>query len=180
MQSWTASNSWAFAASKPRTYKPKTLSQSFLKGDWNCPECGFHNFASRDQCKCGQPRKPTRPINSKKLPAPIGPYSHAMTTPTAVYVSGQLPVDLDGNLVEGTISEKTGTVLQNLSEVLSAAGSSLEKVFKVQVFLTDMKDLAEMNEEYEKWIKHKPARSCVAVKELPKGVDIEIECIATP
>ncbi|KAA8573521.1 hypothetical protein EYC84_005106 [Monilinia fructicola] len=103
-----------------------------------------------------------------------------MKTPTAIYVSGQLPVDFDGNLVEGTISEKTGTVFQNLSEVLSTAGSSLDKVIKVQVFLTDMKDFAEMNEEYEKWIKHKPARSCVAVKELPKGVNIEIECIAAP
>ncbi|RAL62791.1 hypothetical protein DID88_004633 [Monilinia fructigena] len=96
-------------ASKPRTYTPKTLAQTFMKGDWNCPE-------------------------SRKIPAPIGPYSHAMMTPTAVYVSGQLPVDLDGNLVEGTISEKTKTVLHNLSEVLSAAGSSLERRFSRSKF----------------------------------------------
>lgn len=76
--------------------------------------------------------------------------------------------------------EKTEAVLRNLQEVLVTAKSSLSKIVKVQVFLTDMNDFAEMNEEYEKWITHKPARSCVAVKELPKGVNIEIECIALP
>jgi len=75
---------------------------------------------------------------------------------------------------------KTQACLKALSAILTEAGSSLDKIVKTQVFLTDIKDFEEMNREYEKWIKHKPARSCVGVKELAKGVDVEIECIALP
>lgn len=78
------------------------------------------------------------------------------------------------------MGERTAACLKALSAVLTEAGSSLEKIVKVQIFLTDMKDFAAMNAEYENFIKHKPARSCVAVKQLPKGVDIEIECVALP
>lgn len=78
------------------------------------------------------------------------------------------------------MGEKTAAVLKALSAVLTEGGSSLSKIVKAQIFLTDMKDFAEMNAEYEKWITHKPARSCVAVKQLPKGVNIEIECVALP
>jgi reactive intermediate/imine deaminase len=78
------------------------------------------------------------------------------------------------------MSQRTEACIKALSAVLTEAGSSLDKIVKAQIFLTDMKDFAEMNVEYEKWIKHKPARSCVAVRQLPKGVDIEIECIALP
>ena len=78
------------------------------------------------------------------------------------------------------MGEKTKACIKALAAVLDEANSSLYKIVKVQIFLTDMKDFAEMNVEYEKWIKHRPARSCVAVKELPKGVDVEIECIALP
>lgn len=78
------------------------------------------------------------------------------------------------------MGDKTKACLQALSAVLVEAGSSLEKIAKVQIFLTDMKDFAEMNVEYEKWVTHKPARSCVAVKQLPKDVPIEIECVALP
>lgn len=78
------------------------------------------------------------------------------------------------------MTEKTAACLKALSAVLTEANSSLEKIVKVQIFLTDMKDFAEMNAEYEKWIVHKPARSCVAVRGLPKGVDVEIECVAVP
>lgn len=78
------------------------------------------------------------------------------------------------------MTEKTSAVLKALSAVLIEAGSSLDRVVKAQIFLIDMKEFAEMNKEYEKWIKHKPARSCVAVKELPKGADLEIECVALP
>jgi reactive intermediate/imine deaminase len=78
------------------------------------------------------------------------------------------------------MGQRTGACLKALSAVLTQAGSSLDKIVKAQIFLTDMNDFAEMNAEYEKWIKHKPARSCVAVKQLPKGVDIEIECVALP
>ncbi|KAF7874668.1 uncharacterized protein EAF02_008645 [Botrytis sinoallii] len=148
--------------------------------DWSRLRCGRHNYAKKEASRCGQSKRSITTINSANLPAPIGPYSHAVQTPFGVFVSGQLPADFEGNLVEGTMREKTEAVLKNLQEVLITAKSSLDRIVKVQVFLTDMKDFAEMNQEYEKWITHKPARSCVAVKELPKGVNIEIECIAMP
>ncbi|KAF4637532.1 hypothetical protein G7Y89_g569 [Cudoniella acicularis] len=110
----------------------------------------------------------------------VGPYSQAIKTPHAIYCSGQLPADAQGNLVDGTMDEKTKACLDALSAVLTEAGSSLDKIVKVQIFITDMKDFAEMNTQYSLQIKHKPARSCVAVKQLPKGADIEIECIALP
>ena len=78
------------------------------------------------------------------------------------------------------MTDRTQACLKGLSAVLAEAGSSLDKVVKTQVFLTDINDFEEMNAEYAKWFKHKPARTTVAVKELPKGVDIEIECIALP
>ena len=106
--------------------------------------------------------------------------SQAIKTPHAIYCSGQLPADAQGNIVEGSVGEKTQACLKALSAILSEAGSSLERIVKAQIFLTDMKDFVEMNAEYEKWIRHKPARSCVAVKQLPKGVNIEIECVALP
>lgn len=106
--------------------------------------------------------------------------SQAIKTEHAIYCSGQLPADVEGNLVEGSIGEKTAACLRALEAVLDEAISGLHRIVKVQILLTDMKDFAEMNAEYEKWIKHKPARSCVAVKVLPKGADLEIECIALP
>lgn len=111
---------------------------------------------------------------------PVGPYSQAMKTHHAIYCSGQLPADSEGNIIEGSMGEKTKACLDALSAVLTEANSSLDKIVKVQIFLTDMNDFAEMNKQYEKMITHKPARSCVAVKQLPKGVNIEIECIALP
>ncbi len=107
-------------------------------------------------------------------------FSQAIKTPHAIYCSGQLPADAQGNIVDGTVAERTAAVLKALSAVLTESGSSLARIVKAQIFLTDMNDFAEMNAEYEKWIKHKPARSCVAVKQLPKGVNIEIECVALP
>ncbi|KAF5876001.1 putative endoribonuclease l-psp protein [Botrytis fragariae] len=159
---------------------------TILARDWSCFRCGRHKYANKEASLCRQSKRSITTINSANLPAhtkpatAIGPYSHAVQTPFGIFVSGQLPADFEGNLVEGTIREKTEAVLKNLQEVLVTAKSSLDRIVKVQVFLTDMKDFAEMNEEYEKWITHKPARSCVAVKELPKGVNIEIECIALP
>ncbi|CZS88616.1 related to BRT1 protein, down-regulated by mating factor B [Rhynchosporium agropyri] len=121
------------------------------------------------------------PILSKNAMLPVGPYqSQAIKTPHAIYCSGQLPADSQGNAVEGTMGDRTAACLKALSTVLIEAGSSIDRIVKVQIFLTDMKDFAEMNDEYEKWIKHKPARTCVAVKQLPKDVDIEIECVALP
>jgi len=78
------------------------------------------------------------------------------------------------------MSDKTAACINALKAILEEAGSSLDKIVKCQVFLTDMENFAEMNETYEKMLTHKPARTCVAVKQLPKGVDIEIECIALP
>ncbi|KAI0438777.1 endoribonuclease L-PSP [Xylaria telfairii] len=120
------------------------------------------------------------PVFSKDAAPPAGPYSHAIKTPTAIYCSGSIPMDSQGNLITGSITEKTTQVFKNLKAVLTEAGSSLDKVVKVNIFLADMSFFAEMNEEYAKWLTHKPARSCVAVKTLPKNVDVEIECIALP
>ncbi|KAH6649976.1 YjgF/Yer057p/UK114 family [Chaetomium tenue] len=126
------------------------------------------------------------PVFTKNAAPPAGPYtltdpqSQAIKTPTTIYCSGQIPCDAEGNLVEGTIQEKTAACIANLKAVLEEAGSGIEKVVKVNAFLTDMANFAAMNEEYAKWFVHKPARSCVAVKQLPKGVDVEIECIALP
>lgn len=91
-----------------------------------------------------------------------------------------MPADAQGNLVGGSTTKKTRACLEALRAILTEAGSGLNRIVKVQIFLTDMSDFAEMNEEYERMIKHKPARSCVAVKQLPKNVNIEIECIALP
>ncbi|KAL2269936.1 hypothetical protein VTJ83DRAFT_2120 [Remersonia thermophila] len=120
------------------------------------------------------------PVFTKNAAPPAGPYSQAIKTPNAIYCSGQIPCDAEGNLIEGTIQQKTAQCIANLKAVLEEAGSSLDKVVKVNAFLTDMANFADMNEEYAKWFTHKPARSCVAVKQLPKGVDVEIECIALP
>jgi 2-iminobutanoate/2-iminopropanoate deaminase len=91
-----------------------------------------------------------------------------------------LPADARGNLIEGSIAEKTRACLEALNAILTEAGSGLDRIVKVQIFLTDIANFAEMNAEYEKLIRHKPARSCVAVKQLPKNVNIEIECVALP
>ena len=106
--------------------------------------------------------------------------SQAIVTPTLIYVSGQIPATESGELVEGTIGEKTAACITNIKSILAAAGSSIDKVVKVNAFITDMKNFAEMNAEYEKHFTTKPARSCVAVHQLPKLVDVEIECIALP
>ncbi|KAH8675629.1 Endoribonuclease L-PSP/chorismate mutase-like protein [Xylariales sp. PMI_506] len=119
-------------------------------------------------------------VIAKDIVPPVGPYSHAVKTPTAIYCSGQIHLDPAGNLTQGTIAEKTALCFKNLEAVLKASGTSLNKIVKVNIFLADMSDFVEMNGEYEKWMTHKPARSCVAVKQLPKGADVEIECVALP
>jgi len=122
-----------------------------------------------------------KPVYTKDAAFPAGPYSQAIATPTTIYCSGQIPCTPAGEiftLSTSTISQMTELCISNLSAVLVAAGSELGKVVKVNVFLTTMDHFAEMNATYEKFFTHKPARSCVAVKELPKGVPVEIECIA--
>ncbi|KAH8737122.1 Endoribonuclease L-PSP-domain-containing protein [Ilyonectria robusta] len=119
-------------------------------------------------------------IFTKDAPAALGPYSQAIKTPTAIYCSGQIPLTPEGEFIQGTIGEKTRQCCKNLQAVIEEAGSSMTKVVKVTIFLSDMEHFAAMNAEYEQWFSHKPARSCVAVKTLPKNVDVEIEAIALP
>ncbi|CUS09914.1 unnamed protein product [Tuber aestivum] len=96
-----------------------------------------------------------------------------------VFVSGQIPADNSGNVIEGSIEECTEAVFVNLAAVLKASNSSFNKVLKTTVFLSDMANFTRMNSVYEKHFSgHKPARSCVAVRELPKGVHVEIELVA--
>lgn len=118
------------------------------------------------------------PVLSKDACPPAGPYSQAIKAAGQVWVAGQIPADASGNLVTGSIGDKTKQCCENLKAILEAAGSEIPKVVRVGVFLTDMANFAGMNAEYEKWFTHKPARTCVAVRELPKGVDVEIEAIA--
>ncbi|WP_341877778.1 RidA family protein [Defluviitalea saccharophila] len=118
-------------------------------------------------------------INSTKAPAAIGPYSQAMVVNGVLYTSGQIPLDpATGAVVEGGIKEQTLQVMKNIQAILEEANTTFENVFKTTCFLTDMAHFAEFNEIYAQYFTSKPARSCVAVKELPKGVLVEVEVIA--
>ncbi len=118
-------------------------------------------------------------IHTDKAPAAIGPYSQATVVGEMVYTSGQIAIDPQtGNLVDGGIAEQTEQVMKNLGEVLSAAGSSFDNVVKTTCFLADIADFAVFNEIYGKYFASKPARSCVAVRDLPKGALCEVEVIA--
>lgn len=118
-------------------------------------------------------------VHTDKAPAAIGPYSQAKLIGSLLYTSGQIPTDPETGAVTGeNITEQTEQVCKNLAAVLDAAGTSFEKVVKTTCFLSDMADFAAFNEVYAKYFVTKPARSCVAVKALPKGVLVEIEAIA--
>lgn len=104
--------------------------------------------------------------------------SHAVIAGPNIFVSGCIPADSTGALVTGSIATQTKACCENIKAILSEAGADMTRVVKVNVFLTDMGNFAEMNETYAEYFAHKPARSCVAVKELPKGVPVEIECVA--
>ncbi len=118
-------------------------------------------------------------ISTKDAPAAIGPYSQAVKVGNMIYTSGQIALKPDGEFLNGDIKEQTKQVLTNLSFVLKEAGSSLQKVVKTTIFLANMDDFAIINEVYESFFKdHKPARSTVAVKTLPKNALIEIEAVA--
>lgn len=119
-------------------------------------------------------------IFTENAPAAIGPYSQAVCMDNLIFTSGQIPINpATGNVDASTIEEQTEQVCKNLSAVLEAAGTSLENVVKTTCFLQDMADFAKFNEIYAKYFTEKPARSCVAVKALPKGVLVEVECIAS-
>ena len=121
-----------------------------------------------------------QPIATPLAPAAIGPYSQAVEAGNTLYVSGQLPINpATGQFAEGGINELTAQSLINMKAILEAAGMSFDNVVKTTVFLADMADFADMNEVYAQFFAAPfPARSAVAVKTLPKGARVEIECIA--
>ena len=117
-------------------------------------------------------------ISTQNAPGAIGPYSQAIVTGGMVYTSGQIAIDpATGNMVEGGIEEQTEQVCKNVKALLEAAGTSIDKVVKTTCFLADMADFAAFNEVYAKYFTGKPARSCVAVKTLPKGALAEIDTV---
>ena len=118
-------------------------------------------------------------IHTDNAPAAIGPYSQAIVHGDLLFTSGQIPINPETGRVDAEgITDQTEQVMKNLSAVLAAAGSSFERAIKTTCFLADMADFAAFNEVYAKYFTEKPARSCVAVKTLPKGVLVEIEVIA--
>lgn len=119
-------------------------------------------------------------VSTDKAPAAIGPYSQAIVIKDMVFTSGQIPINpASGNIEAVTIEEQAEQVMRNLGEVLKAAGSCFENAIKTTCFLADMNDFASFNAVYAKYFTTKPARSCVAVKTLPKNVLVEVEVVAT-
>lgn len=118
-------------------------------------------------------------IHTDNAPAAIGPYSQAFTAAGLLFTSGQIPIDpVTGDIVGDEICTQAEQVLKNLAAVLKAAGTDYEHVVKTTCFLADMTDFAAFNEVYGKYFTGKPARSCVAVRTLPKNVLCEVEAIA--
>ena len=118
-------------------------------------------------------------IQTNKAPAAIGPYSQAVASGNLIFTSGQIPLNPETGVLEGKdITEQTHRVCRNLEAVVTAAGSSLQNAVKTVCFLANMSDFAAFNEVYAQYFTEKPARSCVAVKDLPKGALVEVEVIA--
>lgn len=118
-------------------------------------------------------------ISANDAPQAIGPYSQAIKAGNFIFTSGQIPIDpISGNIVDGGIESQTERLMKNLGAVLAAAGSGFEYTVKTTCYLADMKDFAAFNVIYAKYFVTNPARSCVAVKELPKGALAEVEVVA--
>ncbi len=118
-------------------------------------------------------------IQTNKAPSAIGPYSQAIVVDNMVYISGQIALTTDGNMIGQDIKAQTKQVLNNLQEVLLCANSSLKKIIKTTIYLSDMDNFIEVNNIYADFFgSHKPARSTVAVKTLPKNALVEIDAIA--
>lgn len=118
-------------------------------------------------------------VSTTKAPAAIGPYSQAMITGNLVFTSGQIPINpVTGEIIGTDITQQAEQVMKNLGEVLKEAGVSYDNAVKTTCFLDNMEDFAAFNEVYGKYFTGKPARSCVAVKTLPKNVLCEVEVIA--
>ncbi len=121
----------------------------------------------------------SKTVHTDTAPAAIGPYSQAVVTGDLVFTSGQIPINpATGNVEAVGIEAQTRQVMKNLGEVLKAAGSSFERAVKTTCFLADIGDFAAFNAVYAEFFTSNPARSCVAVKDLPKGVLVEVEVIA--
>ncbi|MBR6380175.1 MAG: RidA family protein [Lachnospiraceae bacterium] len=119
-------------------------------------------------------------VSTQGAPAAIGPYSQGIVTGNLLFASGQIPLDpKTGTVVGSDITEQAHQACKNVGEILKAAGTDYTKVVKTTCFLADMADFAAFNEVYAGYFTGKPARSCVAVKDLPKGVLCEVEVIAT-
>ncbi len=119
-------------------------------------------------------------VNSENAPAAIGPYSQAVKSGGFVFCSGQISLRADGSLVDGSVEDQTKQVMENLKAVLDEAGSGFEKVVKTTIYLSDMGDFASVNDIYGSYFEgeKKPARATVEVSNLPKGVKVEIDCVA--
>lgn len=118
-------------------------------------------------------------VHSKEAPAAIGPYSQAVKAGGFLFVSGQIPLDLDGEIVGDDAASQTRQVLHNLREVLAAGGAGFGDVVRTTIYLADMNDFAAVNEEYGSWFKDKPpARVTVEVSRLPRDVKVEIDAVA--
>lgn len=118
-------------------------------------------------------------VQTNNAPSAIGPYSQAIVAGNLVFTSGQIPLNPETGVIDGeNITEQTHRVCKNLEAVLVASESSLKNVVKTTCFLADMADFTAFNEVYAQYFTEKPARSCVAVKELPKGALVEVEAVA--
>ncbi|UNI23729.1 hypothetical protein JDV02_009531 [Purpureocillium takamizusanense] len=118
------------------------------------------------------------PVFTPKGVTPIGPYSQAIKANGFVFVSGQIPAETDGKLIDGTTAEKTHKMCQNAKAVLEAAGSGLDKVVKITVYFQNMDDFKVMNEVYATYFPHKPARSSCEANRLPASASMEMDIIA--
>lgn len=118
-------------------------------------------------------------VKTDQAPQAIGPYVQAVKSGGLIFCSGQIPLKVDGSIVDGEVREQAKQVMENLKAVLVAAGSSFEKAVKCTIYLVDMNDFAVVNEVYGSYFSgHKPARVTVGVAALPKGAKVEIDCVA--
>ena len=117
-------------------------------------------------------------VHTSNAPEAIGPYSQAIKVGNMIFTSGQIALTPSGEFLDGDVKIQTKQVCENLKAVLEEAGSGIENVVKTTIFLSDINDFSAVNEIYGEYFSHKPARSTVAVKELPKGAKVEIETIA--
>ncbi len=141
----------------------------------------YYLIKNRHLCESNTICMSKRIINTTNAPSPIGPYSQAVITGNLLYVSGQVPINPATNNIEATtIAEEAEQVMKNLQAVLTAAGYTFEEVVKTSIFLSDMAHFATVNEVYGKYFTSDyPARETVAVKGLPRGVNVEIGLIAS-